>query len=76
MFLVNICRKTNAFLEKTTSGVDKKSLHMEGKAIDVRLRGAKTSTLRDTAIAMKVGGVGYYRRSNFIHMDIGQIRQW
>jgi len=68
--------KTNQQLRKTTSGVAKKSLHMQGKAIDIRLRGVRTTTLRDTAIAMKLGGVGYYRRSNFIHLDTGHVRHW
>ncbi|MCU7835540.1 MAG: DUF882 domain-containing protein [gamma proteobacterium symbiont of Taylorina sp.] len=68
--------KTNQQLRKSTTGVAKKSLHMQGKAIDIRLRGFNTSKLRDTAIAMKLGGVGYYRRSNFIHLDTGRVREW
>ncbi|MCK5666139.1 MAG: DUF882 domain-containing protein [Thiotrichaceae bacterium] len=68
--------KTNAQLRKKSNGVAKRSLHMQGKAIDIRLRGFKTSKLRDTAIAMKVGGVGYYRRSDFIHLDVGNVRHW
>ena len=68
--------KTNAHLRKKSNGVAKKSLHMQGKAIDIRLRGFKTSKLRDTAIAMKIGGVGYYRRSDFIHLDVGNVRHW
>ncbi len=68
--------KTNEKLRKKSSRVAKKSLHMQGKAIDIRLRGVKISKLRDTAIAMKIGGVGYYKRSNFIHLDIGRVRNW
>jgi len=68
--------KTNEKLRKKSSGVAKKSLHMQGKAIDIRLRGLTTSKLRDTAIAMKMGGVGYYKRSNFIHLDMGRVRYW
>ncbi len=49
---------------------------MQGKAIDVRLPGFDSKELRNTAIAMKLGGVGYYRRSEFIHLDTGQVRHW
>lgn len=68
--------KTNAKLRQKSNGVAKRSLHMQGKAIDVRLRGHNTKSLRDTAIAMKIGGVGYYRRSDFIHLDTGRVRFW
>ncbi len=68
--------KTNAQLRSKSHGVAKRSLHMQGKAIDIRLEGIKTKTLRDTAIAMKIGGVGYYHRSDFIHLDTGRVRYW
>lgn len=68
--------KTNAKLRNKSNGVAKRSLHMQGKAIDIRLRGFNTKTLRDTAVAMKIGGVGYYRRSDFIHLDTGRVRYW
>ena len=68
--------KTNAKLRNKSKGVAKRSLHMQGKAIDIRLVGVNTKKLRDTAIAMKVGGVGYYRRSDFIHLDTGRVRYW
>ena len=68
--------KTNARLRSNSKGVAKRSLHMQGKAIDIRLVGVNTKKLRDTAIAMKVGGVGYYRRSDFIHLDTGRVRYW
>ncbi len=68
--------KTNAKLRKKSSGVAKRSLHMQGKAIDIRLKGYNTRRLRELAVAMKVGGVGYYRRSDFIHMDTGRVRYW
>jgi len=48
----------------------------EGRAIDVRLTSAKTSSLRDAALAMKSGGVGYYAESNFVHIDTGKTRAW
>jgi len=68
--------KTNAKLRNKSNGVAKRSLHMQGKAIDIRLKGINTKKLRDTAIALKVGGVGYYRRSDFIHIDTGRVRHW
>ncbi len=67
---------TNAMLNKKSSGVAKKSLHMKGMAIDLRLPGVATSRLRETAISMRAGGVGYYRKSDFIHMDTGRVRSW
>jgi uncharacterized protein YcbK (DUF882 family) len=58
------------------SGVSKKSLHMQGRAIDVRLRNCPTAKLRDLAIAAKRGGVGYYEKSDFVHIDTGAFRTW
>jgi uncharacterized protein YcbK (DUF882 family) len=68
--------KTNAMLNKNSSGVAKKSLHMQGKAIDIRLPGRQLNELRKTALGMKVGGVGYYPGSEFIHLDTGRVRSW
>jgi uncharacterized protein YcbK (DUF882 family) len=68
--------ETNAEMRKKSRGVARKSFHMLGKAVDIRVRGSSTSDLRDVAIAMKRGGVGYYRRSDFIHLDTGQVRHW
>lgn len=68
--------KTNAMLHETSSGVAKKSLHMEGRAIDLRMEGFSTSRIRDLAIGIGAGGVGYYSRSNFVHMDSGDVRAW
>ena len=68
--------KTNAKLRSTTGGVAKRSLHMQGKAIDVRLPDIKLAHLRDAAISMQNGGVGYYAKSNFLHIDIGRTRSW
>jgi len=68
--------KTNAKLRNKSKSVAKHSLHMQGKAVDIRLRGISTKELRNKAMAMKVGGVGYYRRSDFIHMDTGRVRYW
>jgi uncharacterized protein YcbK (DUF882 family) len=58
------------------SGVAKKSLHMQGRALDVRLKGCPSSELRDHALAAKQGGVGYYQRSDFVHIDTGAFRAW
>jgi uncharacterized protein YcbK (DUF882 family) len=68
--------ESNAFLRRTTTGVAKHSLHMQAEAIDIRVPEIKTSQLRKVALAMKRGGVGYYPRSNFIHVDVGDIRRW
>jgi uncharacterized protein YcbK (DUF882 family) len=68
--------QTNAALRHATTGVAEKSLHIQGQAIDVRLTSAKTAALRDAALALKVGGVGYYPKSNFVHLDTGAVRSW
>ena len=68
---------TNENLRTTRGGgVAKRSLHMDGKAIDVRLPGVALTDLRDAAIALKSGGVGYYERDNFVHIDTGRVRSW
>lgn len=67
---------TNASLRNGSSRVAKKSMHMEGKAIDFRLDGVKLSTVRDAALSLKAGGVGYYPGSNFVHIDTGAVRSW
>jgi len=68
--------KTNAALSKKSNGVARKSLHMQGKAIDIRLPDCQLSDLRKAAIDCQIGGVGYYQKSNFIHIDTGLIRHW
>jgi uncharacterized protein YcbK (DUF882 family) len=68
--------KTNQMLRQKSSGVAKRSLHMQGRAIDIRLRGCDLKHLRDQAVAMKAGGVGYYAASGFIHIDTGSCRYW
>jgi uncharacterized protein YcbK (DUF882 family) len=67
---------TNARLASASSGVARRSLHMDGRAIDVRLHGVSCATLRDLALAAGRGGVGYYRRSDFVHLDTGRVRSW
>jgi len=68
--------RTNAALRHVTSGVAEHSLHIEGRAIDIRLTSAVTTDLRDAAIAQQAGGVGYYPESNFVHIDTGDPRTW
>jgi uncharacterized protein YcbK (DUF882 family) len=68
--------QTNEFLRTHTAGVAKQSLHMQAEAIDIRLPGVKTSALRDAALALERGGVGYYPASDFIHVDVGRVRRW
>ncbi len=68
--------KTNNMLRSSSSGVAKKSLHMQGKAIDLRMEGFSTRRLRDLAVSLRSGGVGYYSKSNFIHLDSGDVRDW
>lgn len=68
--------KTNNMLRGQSSGVAKRSLHMRGMAIDVRYCGCKLKQLREAALDLKCGGVGYYPKSDFIHVDTGAVRQW
>ncbi len=68
--------KTNAQLRTSSSGVAKKSLHMQGKALDIRLPGTSLKALHEIACDAKVGGVGLYTSSNFIHIDTGKVRYW
>jgi len=68
--------KTNAKLAAKSNGVAKKSLHMQGKAIDVRLPSVALAELRRTGLELKAGGVGYYPKSGFVHLDVGRPRFW
>ncbi|MGR8998188.1 MAG: DUF882 domain-containing protein [Gammaproteobacteria bacterium] len=67
---------TNAQLRKHSHGVAEHSLHMQGRAIDIRVEGVQTKIIRNVAVAMARGGVGYYPRNNFVHMDTGGFRTW
>lgn len=67
---------TNAMLAATTGGVSSSSLHMQGRAIDVRLVGLPAIALRDLALQMQAGGVGYYPVADFVHLDTGRVRSW
>ena len=68
--------RTNAMLRKASGGVAKNSMHLTGKAVDVRFPDLPTSRIRETAIRLGRGGVGYYRRSDFVHLDTGVVRIW
>jgi uncharacterized protein YcbK (DUF882 family) len=68
--------ETNAALRAHTNGVAMHSLHIQAKAIDLRMPGVNTLKLRRAALAMARGGVGYYPHSDFIHVDTGRVTQW
>lgn len=67
---------TNKQLRSRSSAVAGNSLHMRAEAMDIRLPGVPTSRLRDTALRLRRGGVGYYRASDFVHVDVGRVRRW
>lgn len=67
---------TNEHLRGKGAGVARNSLHMEGKAADIRMPDQSLSALRQTAVALKGGGVGYYPGSGFVHVDVGRVRYW
>lgn len=67
---------SNEFLRARSSGVAKNSQHMQAHAIDIRIPGVDTLTLRNAALALGRGGVGYYPRSGFVHVDTGRVRTW
>jgi uncharacterized protein YcbK (DUF882 family) len=67
---------TNESLRAHTTGVAKNSLHIQAEAIDLRMPGINTLKLRQAALALRRGGVGYYPHSDFIHVDTGRVRQW
>jgi uncharacterized protein YcbK (DUF882 family) len=68
--------ETNEKLRSNGGGQAKNSQHIQGKAIDVRLKGVTTERLRDLAMELKRGGVGYYRKSDFVHVDTARVRYW
>lgn len=67
---------TNATLRRQSHGVAKHSLHMEGRAIDIRVTGFPTQHIRNAALALAKGGIGYYPDTNFVHLDTGDHRTW
>lgn len=68
--------ETNAELRRKSKGVAKRSLHTKGMALDVRLTGQDSYTVRDCAASLQCGGVGYYAASDFVHIDTGRVRTW
>lgn len=67
---------TNAELRRKSRRVARKSLHMSGHAVDIRIPGVRTASVRKIAIGLNQGGVGYYPRSDFVHVDVGRVRVW
>jgi uncharacterized protein YcbK (DUF882 family) len=67
---------TNRMLASRSANVSPKSLHLKGKAIDIRLGDVSLERLRAAAIGLRRGGVGYYPESNFVHVDTGRVRTW
>jgi len=69
---------SNEFLRSRSphTGVARHSLHMQAEAIDIRLAGIPTAAVRDAALRLHRGGVGYYRSSDFVHVDVGRVRRW
>lgn len=67
---------SNELLRSRSSGVAKGSLHLQGKAVDVRLRGVQTAKFHTLALDLARGGVGYYPKSDFVHLDTGRVRHW
>ena len=67
---------TNAFLRAHSTGIAEHSLHLVGQAIDIRTPGRELRVLHKTAVALKGGGVGYYPKSDFVHVDVGRVRYW
>ena len=68
--------RTNAMLRRGSSGVARNSLHMVGKAADLRLKSRSVGQMYNAAMSCRAGGVGKYSRSNFVHMDCGPVRNW
>lgn len=68
--------QSNEVLRAAGRGVAQHSLHLEGRAIDIRLSGVNCARLRDAALQAARGGVGYYAKSNFVHVDTGRVRAW
>ena len=67
---------TNAILRQQNPRVAEDSLHIQGKAVDIKMPGCSTAVLRRAAVALHRGGVGYYRGAQFVHVDTGPVRSW
>jgi uncharacterized protein YcbK (DUF882 family) len=68
--------RTNAALHANSEGVASHSLHMVGEAMDLRIPGVELADLRDAALGLRRGGVGFYPASDFVHVDVGRVRRW
>ena len=68
--------KTNSMLRKKSNGVAKKSFHLQGKAVDIRMPGVDLKDLHAAALELKQGGVGFYPGPDFVHVDVGPARTW
>ncbi len=68
--------ETNSWLRRFSHGVAEHSMHIEGKAVDIRMDDLSTREIRQAGMALAMGGVGYYPRSDFVHLDTGRIRHW
>lgn len=68
--------ETNGWLRRFSHGVAEHSMHIEGKAVDIRMDDVSIREIRQAGMALAMGGVGYYPRSNFVHLDTGRIRSW
>ncbi|MBC7767766.1 MAG: DUF882 domain-containing protein [Phycisphaerales bacterium] len=67
---------SNAGLRAHSNGVASRSLHMDGRAVDIRVAGVDLTRLQDAALSMQAGGVGFYQASDFVHVDTGRVRRW
>jgi uncharacterized protein YcbK (DUF882 family) len=67
---------TNAWLASQGEGVARHSMHIEGRAADINIPGRQLSFLQRVALGLRLGGVGYYPRSGFVHVDTGRVRRW
>ncbi len=68
--------ETNRALADGSDGVARRSLHMDGQAIDIRIPGRDLNQLHNAALSLRSGGVGFYPRSQFVHVDVGRVRNW
>jgi uncharacterized protein YcbK (DUF882 family) len=68
--------ETNAMMHEASAGVAAHSMHIEGRAMDIRLPGVRLGSLRRSAVALEMGGVGYYPEDDFVHIDSGPVRKW
>ena len=68
--------ETNAMMHEASAGVAAHSMHIEGRAMDIRMPGTRLASVKKAAVALKMGGVGYYPHDDFVHIDSGPVRKW